>query len=95
MRAGPSISRRKPHYDDECSFAIQGLQDHLRVTIPFMDEHLPASYKREQYLAWREQLLDHWELPAMRVRPCSIDGCERPRRARGPCRRHLYAIHGV
>ena len=32
----------------------RALRDHLAVTIPFMDEHLPVSYKREQYLAWRD-----------------------------------------
>ena len=51
--------RRKPHYDDECTFAIRGLDDHLRVTVPFMDEHLPPSYKRRQYLLWRQQLLEY------------------------------------
>jgi hypothetical protein len=87
--------RRKPHYDDECSFAIQSLKDHVEVTIPFMDEHLPPSYKRRQYLVWREQLLDYWERTARRVRPCSVAGCDRPRRAHGLCRQHLYLRRGV
>jgi hypothetical protein len=58
--------RRKPHYDDECIFAIRGLADHVRVTIPFMDAHLPPSYKRQQYLVWRDQLSDYWEHRARR-----------------------------
>jgi hypothetical protein len=87
--------RRKAHYDDECSFAIQGLRDHLDVTIPFMDVHLPSSHKRGQYLAWRAALIDYWEHDAKRVRPCSVDGCAAPRRAHGLCRRHLFAVRGV
>jgi len=58
--------RRQPHYDDECTFAIRSIHDHLRVTIPFMDEHLPLSYKREQYLAWRASVLAYWEHGARR-----------------------------
>ena len=59
--------RRKAHYDDECTFAIQSLRDHVNVTIQFMDVHLPVSYKREQYLTWREQLVDYWEHGARRA----------------------------
>jgi LAGLIDADG endonuclease len=51
--------RRKPHYDDECTFTVQSLRDHLDVTVPFMDSHLPVSYKRVQYLEWRRVLLDY------------------------------------
>jgi hypothetical protein len=87
--------RRKPHYDDECAFAIQSLRDHLRVTIPFMDDHLPVSHKREQYLRWRNQLLEYWEHDAKRVRPCTIEGCAAPRRAHQLCRHHLFAARGV
>ena len=88
-------ARREPHYDDECAFAIQGLLDHVQVTIPFMDVHLPVSHKRDQYLGWRRQLVDYWERDAKRVRPCVIDGCDEPRRAHQLCRRHLYAVRGV
>jgi hypothetical protein len=86
--------RRRSHYDDECSFAIQSLKDHVEVTIPFMDEHLPVSYKREQYLVWRGQLLEYWEHRAKRVRPCTVDGCDEPRRAKGRCRHHYYEAFG-
>jgi hypothetical protein len=82
--------RRKAHYDDEVSFTIGALRDHLEVTIPFMDEHLPDSHKRTQYLAWRTELLDYWEHRARRRRSCTVEGCEHPRRAHGYCRRHLW-----
>jgi hypothetical protein len=87
--------RRQAHYDDECAFAIQSLKDHVEVTIPFMDAHLPASHKREQYLAWRAALLDYWEHDAKRVRPCTVEGCDRPRRAHQLCRAHLFTARGV
>jgi hypothetical protein len=86
--------RRQPHYDDECAFMIQSLQDHVEVTIPFMDEHLPVSYKREQYLVWRAALLEYWEHRAKRVRPCTVDDCDEPRRAKGRCRHHYYEAYG-
>lgn len=86
--------RRKAHYDDEVTFAIQSLRDHLEVTIPFMDAHLPESHKRTQYLAWRAELLEYWEHRAKRRRACTVDGCERPRRAHGYCRQHLWTHLG-
>jgi hypothetical protein len=49
--------RRSPHFDDECVFAVRAFADLLDVIVPFMDEHLPPSHKRTQYLAWRAQLL--------------------------------------
>ncbi len=41
-------------------------------------------------LAWRTALLEYWEHHAKRVRPCTIEGCERSRRAKGLCRSHYY-----
>ena len=87
--------RRKPHYDDECAFAIQSLVDHIEVTVAFMDVHLPESHKRMQYLVWRAALLEYWEHDAKRRRACTVDGCEAPRRAHQLCRHHLYAARGV
>ena len=90
-----NAARRRPHYDDEVIFAVQSLRDHLAVTIPFMDEHLPESHKRQQYMVWRAALLEYWEHHAKRVRACTVEGCGEPRRAHGVCRQHPYARHGV
>jgi hypothetical protein len=53
--------RRQPHYDDEVVFVVQSHRDLVDVVVPFMDAHLPSSYKRSQYVAWRAKLLDYWE----------------------------------
>jgi len=83
--------RRRAHYDDEVSYHVQALPDLIDVVVPFMDTHLPASYKRDQYLVWRAALLDYWELDARRVRPCAVPGCGEPRRIKGLCRPHFRA----
>jgi len=83
--------RRKAHHDDESVFHATALRELIDVVVPFMDAHLPPSYKRKQYLAWRERLLDYWEHRAKRVRPCTVEGCKKPRRAHGLCRQHLYS----
>lgn len=86
--------RRLPHQDDAICFTIGALPDLVHVVVPFMDEHLPPSYKRQQYLVWRAELLEYWEHRAKRVRPCTIEGCARPRRAKGLCRSHYYTAFG-
>jgi hypothetical protein len=60
--------RRRAHYDDEVRFQVRKLRDLVDRVVPFMDEHLPPSYKREQYLVWRAHLLDYWENPPRRTR---------------------------
>lgn len=87
--------RRQEHYDDEVQYRVQSLRELVDVVVPFMDAHLPPSYKREQYLEWRARLLDYWEHKAKRVRSCTVEGCENPRRAHGLCRHHLYEVYGV
>jgi hypothetical protein len=86
--------RRRPHYDDEVSFQVQSIRELVTVVVPFMDEHLPPSHKREQYLTWRAALLDYWEHHAQRRRPCTIEGCEQPQRAKRLCRHHYYLAFG-
>lgn len=86
--------RRKRHYDDEVRFQVRRLRDLVEVVVPFMDAHLPPSHKREQYLVWRAQLIDYWEHRARRRRPCTVDGCDKPRRAKGVCRGHYYGRFG-
>lgn len=90
-----SYPRRKPHYDDEVIYRVRALRDLIEVVVPFMDEHLPPSYKREQYLIWRAALLDYWQHGARKPgrRPCLVEGCERPQRAKGVCRHHYYQAY--
>jgi hypothetical protein len=86
--------RRKPHYQDEVTFVVKALGDLVDVVVPFMDGHLPPSYKRQQYETWRNELLEYWDTKAKRRRPCTADGCEAPRRAKGLCRHHYYEAYG-
>jgi len=71
---------------------VQSQRQLIEVIVPFMDEHLPESYKRQQYLEWRAKLLDYWEHRAKRRRPCMVDGCAKPQRAHGFCRHHLWEL---
>jgi hypothetical protein len=87
-------ARRREHYDDEVVFQVRRTQDLVNVIIPFMDEHLPASYKRQQYGAWRAEVIDFWDYQMKRRRNCTIDGCGRPQKGRGVCRIHYYALYG-
>ena len=80
--------RRAEHYDDEVTYAVQAIPDLVEVVVPFLDEHLPPSHKREQYLVWRADLMAYWHERARRRRLCTVSGCDEPRRARGLCRRH-------
>lgn len=86
--------RRQEHFDDEICFQVRRLKHLVEVIVPFMDEHLPPSHKREQYLAWRAELLDYWENHARRRRCCTVEGCDAPQRAKGVCRRHYYERFG-
>ncbi len=60
--------RRQAHYDDEVRFQVRRLADLVDRVAPFMDDHLPPSYKRDQYLAWRDDLLTYWAHGARRSR---------------------------
>lgn len=86
--------RRRAHYDDEVVWVVRSVRDLVEAVVPFLDDHLPPSYKREQYREWRADLLAHWDEQARRRRPCTVAGCEQPHRARGLCRRHYYAVYG-
>lgn len=86
--------RRAAHYDDEVQFVVASIRDHMERVIPFMNTHLPPSYKRVQFEAWRDALLEYWATRARRRRPCLIPDCDEARRAHGLCRHHLWVFHG-
>jgi hypothetical protein len=87
-------ARRKDHYDDEVVYSVRALRDLVEVIVPFMDEHLTPSFKREQFETWRSALLEYWEHKAKRKRTCTIEGCDALARAKGRCRRHYYEAFG-
>lgn len=60
--------RRQAHHDDTVRFQVTRLADLVERIVPFLDEHLPPSYKRRQFEAWRDELLDYWEHHARRRR---------------------------
>jgi hypothetical protein len=86
--------RRREHYQDEVTFRVSAIPDLVEVVVPFMDEHLPPSHKREQYLAWRADLLEYWETKAKRRRTCTVAGCPEAQRAKRLCRHHYYEQYG-
>ena len=81
---------RRAGYEDTAIFTVKTLPDLVDVVVPFMDEFLPPSHKRQQFEVWRAQLLTYWENAARRVRDCAAEGCTERRRARGLCRRHYF-----
>jgi hypothetical protein len=83
-------ARRQAHFDDEVTVAVARTADLAEVIVPFMDCHLPPSHKRDQFPAWRADLLAYWDTTMRRRRPCTIGGCSAPQRARGLCRSHYY-----
>lgn len=89
-----SYPPRRSHYDGETVFVVSALPDLVEVVVPFMDEHLPPSHKREQFLAWRADLMKYWETKARRVKPCIVDDCTESRRAKCLCRNHYYERYG-
>src|SRR5262245_55868154 len=58
--------RRKLHYDDEIAYSVQSMSELVGVVVPFMDEWLPVSYKRRQYVDWRSALVRYWREGARR-----------------------------
>ena len=88
-----TYTRRKSHYDDEVTYVVQSLKELVQVIVPFMDDHLPTSYKRIQYEKWREDLLSYWEHKARKIRVCSVKGCNNFRRSHGVCRKHLWQLY--
>ena len=63
-----SSPRRRPHFDDEVAFQVRKLADLVGVIVPFMDEHLPNSYKHMQYRTSRVEVLNAWNLRSARRR---------------------------
>jgi len=83
-------ARRSPQHADAVVYQVQSLTDLVAVIVPFMEEHLPASHKRDQFEAWSRELLSYVETRARRRGTCGVSSCSRPHRAKGLCRQHYF-----
>jgi hypothetical protein len=87
---------RRSTWQPTVSFSISSLKRHHAATIPFADRFLLPCQKREQFEAWRTQLLEYEASHAIRRgrSTCSVEGCSGLVRGRGLCRRHYYRATG-
>jgi len=80
------------------AFSIRSHKAHGEKTIPFMDRYLLPSAKRGQYELWKRRLAAYEAAHPTRwgrgPSACSVEGCDRPVRGRGLCRRHYYRATG-
>jgi len=90
--------RGNPRWLPVVSYSISSRKAIREVVIPFCDEYLLPSAKRDQFDAWRARF-DGYE----RAHPtqwgqgpssCSVIGCDRPVRGQGLCRSHYYRATG-
>jgi hypothetical protein len=96
-----SITHRpppRPNHQPTVTYAISGRKSLREALVPFCDRYLLTSYKRTQYLRWREEFTAYEQhFPSnwgAGPSPCSVPGCDKPVRGRGLCRAHYYRETG-
>jgi hypothetical protein len=85
---------RKAHWQPISTFTVASLSAHLKATIPFAEQYLLTSAKRQQFESWRDHLLAYDQLHTPGRSICSVEGCEKFVRGRGLCRSHYYRATG-
>lgn len=89
---------RRPGWQPTSCFRINSIRAHHAATIPFAEQYLLPSAKREQFLRWRDALLAYeLERPTRWGNGrsvCSEVNCDKPVRGRGLCRSHYYRATG-
>jgi hypothetical protein len=88
--------RPRGHWSPTSTFSITSFKRHHAATIPFAEAFLLPSQKREQFLAWRDEMADYERTHGVKLGRsiCSVEGCPDPVRGRGLCRRHYYRATG-
>lgn len=94
-----SIASRKvinPKWQPQVVYTVKSLIAHEMATIPFADEFLLPSSKRDQFYKWKESMKAYVDAhPPRRGRStCKVEGCEKLVRGRGLCRSHYYQATG-
>jgi hypothetical protein len=89
--------RQVSHLEQVC-YTVNSRRAHFSATIPFMEQYLLPSAKRDQFERWRDALIEHERAHPSKYgkgpSPCSEPGCEKPVRGRGLCRSHYYRATG-
>jgi hypothetical protein len=81
-------------YEPESEYRVTSFLAHHAATIPFSEQFLLPSAKRDQYEEWREAMEAQERAHPNRYRKgpsaCSVPGCDKPVRGRMLCRSHYY-----
>lgn len=89
---------RQAHWQPTSTLCIASNKAHRAATIPFAEQFLFPSAKRQQFEHWRDALYAYErDRPSRYGRgpsACTEEGCERPVRGRGLCRSHYYRVTG-
>ena len=89
---------RRVGWQAEACLTVASESAHLVHTIPFADRFLGPCHKREQFEAWRDELLAYRrrraELLGEGRRRCRVEGCDGFVRGQGLCRSHYYRATG-
>jgi hypothetical protein len=90
--------RRRSHHLPIAIFEVHSSKLHHAAVIPFAEQFLLPSQKRDQFHRWRDALYEYEERrPSQYGRgrsTCSIPRCDKPVRGRGLCRTHYYRATG-
>jgi hypothetical protein len=88
----------RQHWEPVSVLTVASRRAHHAATIPFAQQFLLPCAKRQQFDAWREQLLKYESDRPTRYgkgrSPCSVPDCEQPVRGRMLCRSHYYRATG-
>jgi hypothetical protein len=88
----------RPGHQPTSELRVSSFRAHREGTIPFAEQYLLPSAKRNQFDRWRADMEEYLEAHPARwglgPSPCSVPGCRKPVRGQGVCRSHYYRATG-